>query len=72
MQKIKDYIDRFFKGKKMNLNYALTAYDMIAFMSELQSTDGNGLFHAVNTLFKYGYVKGYRAAKAEMRKAVAS
>lgn len=68
MQKIKNYIDRFFLSKKMDRNYALTTPDMIVFMNEMRSTDG--LFYSINMLFRYGYVKGYRAAKAEMRKVV--
>ncbi len=66
MQKIKNYIDRFFKSKKMDTNYALKTSEMVAFMEEM--TDTNGLFYSIATLFRYGYVKGYRAAKAEMKK----
>lgn len=66
MQKIKDYIDRFFKSKKMDTNYALKTSEMAAFMEEM--TDANGLPYSIATLFRYGYVKGYRAAKAEMKK----
>ncbi len=66
MQKIRDYIDRFFKTKKMNRNYALTTSEMIAFRQEI--TDANGMFYSIATLFRYGYVKGYRAALAEMKK----
>ncbi len=66
MQKIKNYIDRFFKSKKMDTNYALKTSEMVAFMEEM--TDTNRLFYSIATLFRYGYVKGYRAAKAEMKK----
>lgn len=69
MQKIRDYIDRFFKCKTENVDYSLTSSDIILFMREIQSSEGNGLFFAIITLFRYGYVKGYRAAKAEMKKA---
>lgn len=68
MQKIKDYIDRFFKSKKMNANYALKTSEVIAFIEEIQSADGNGLFYAISSLFRYGYAKGYQAAKAEMKR----
>lgn len=66
MQKIKDYIDRFFKSKKINENYALTTSEMIAFMQEMSDT--NRIFYSIAILFNYGYVKGYRAAKAEAKK----
>ena len=42
---------------------------MVAFMREVQYADGNGLFRAIALLFRYGYVKGYRACKAEQKKA---
>ncbi len=69
MQKIRDYIDRFFKCKKKNTTYTLTSDDAVSFMREFQSADGNGMFRTIITLFEYGYIKGYRAAKAEMKKA---
>ena len=69
MQKIRDYIDRFFKCKKKNSAYTLTSDDAVSFMREFQSADGNGMFRTIITLFEYGYIKGYRAAKAEMKKA---
>lgn len=69
MQKIRDYVDRFFKGKEENKNYSLTTNEMIAFMNEIQSADGNVLFYAIASLFRYGYAKGYRACKAEQKKA---
>lgn len=66
MQKIKDYIDRFLKSKKIDRHYALTTPEMIAFMQEM--SDANEMFYSIATLFRYGYIKGYRAAKAEMKK----
>ncbi len=50
MEKIRNYIDRFFKSK-----HSLTTDDMIAFIKEFQRADGNGLFYAVASLFRYGY-----------------
>lgn len=69
MQKIKDYIDRFFQKTQKNRNYTMRMDELFVFMKEiLESKDANGAFRAVHTLFDYGYVKGYRAAKAEMKK----
>ncbi len=50
MEKIRNYIDRFFKSK-----HSLTTDDMIAFIKEFQRAYGNGLFYAVASLFRYGY-----------------
>lgn len=69
MEKIRDYIDRFFKRKPEDRNYSLTTDEMVAFIKEFQYADGNRLFYAIALLFRYGYVKGYRACKAEQKKA---
>lgn len=67
MEKIKAYIDRFYKSNTKNRNYALSTDETIAFMNELQNKDR--LFHTILMLFNYGYIKGYRACKAEQKKA---
>ena len=66
--KIKNYIDRFFKSNKMDSNYTLKTSEMIAIMEEMHFSDVNRLLYAITTLFRYGYAKGYRACKAEMKK----
>lgn len=68
MQKIEDYIKRFFKSNKKNKNYTLSTDTVISFIEEMQNADGNGLYHNILVLFNYGYVKGYRAALTEMKK----
>lgn len=68
MDKIKKYVERFFKSKSEDRNYSLTTGDVFALFKEIQSADGNGLFDAIVSLFQYGYAKGYRACKAEMKK----
>lgn len=68
MDKIKKYVERFFKDKPGDRNYSLTVDEMVAFMEEVQYADGDGLFRAIVSLFNYGYAKGYRACKAEMKK----
>lgn len=68
MEKIRKYNERFFKIKSENRNYSLTTEEMIAFFGEIQSADGNSLFYAITSLFRFGYAKGYRAALAEMKK----
>ena len=66
MEKIKKYVERFFKNNAKNRNYALSTGEVIAFANELQDT--NKLFYTILALFNYGYAKGYRAALAEMKK----
>lgn len=72
MQKIKDYIDRFFKNKAMDANYALRTCEVVELIKEMHWADTNKLYDAIAALFRYGYAKGYRAAKAEMKKAGAA
>lgn len=68
MQRIKDYVDRFFKENGRDRNYSLTSSNAIAFVKEIQSASGSELLYVIALLFKYGYAKGYRACKAEQRK----
>lgn len=69
MQKIRDYIDRFFGKTRKNQNYTMRSDELFAFMNEIMdSREPNGAFVAAGTLFDFGYVKGYRAALAEMKK----
>ena len=69
MQKIRDYIDRFFGKTRKNQNYTMRSDELFAFMNEIMdSREPNGAFVAAGTLFDFGYVKGYRVALAEMKK----
>ncbi len=71
MQKIKDYVDRFFKSKEKNYNYTLSSVEMVEFAKGIQSGQPEGinsLFDIIFLLFNYGYAKGYRAASVEMKK----
>lgn len=68
MQKIRDYIDRFFSCKKKNRYYSLSSDDLVTFARAIRSEEGNNWFYAVLMLFNYGYVKGYRACESEMKK----
>ncbi len=68
MEKIKKYIERFFKSTKMNIRYSISLEECKAIAESIRSKDEfDGLF-AVGDAFEFGYVKGYRAAKAEMKK----
>ncbi len=69
MDKIKNYIDRFFSKTRKNQNYTMRSDELFVFMNEIMgSREPNGAFVAAGTLFDFGYAKGYRAAMAEMKK----
>lgn len=69
MDKIKKYVERFFKGGRCNPHYVMRADEMIDVMDNIiASRDANSSFPIICTLFNYGYAKGYRAALAEMKK----
>ncbi len=65
MEKIKKYVDRFIKTVKVNDKYDMTAPELLTLAKHAE--DGNAL-NAVSTTFSYGYIKGYRAAMAELKK----
>lgn len=69
MEKIRKYVDRFFKGKRCNPRYEMKYFEMMDIMNSIiSSRDANGSLPIICTLFNYGYAKGYRAALAEMKK----
>lgn len=69
MDKIKKYVERFFSSTKKNSEYGTSFSELESGMSEvICATDANGAFSIINTIFNFGYAKGYRAAMAEMRK----
>lgn len=64
MNKIKKYVENFFKKNSGNARYQMHANEMEACRNAIIYNP----FDAINTLFCYGYAKGYRAAVAEMKK----
>lgn len=68
MEKIKNYVERFFRTKEMKRAYQLSALEVGLVLSEMSGADGNRLLAMICTLFNYGYAKGYRACQAEMKK----
>ena len=63
MQKIKKYVENFFKTNKENAKYQLHASEMEACKDAMKVDP----FRTICTLFNYGYAKGYRAAVSEMK-----
>lgn len=63
MKKIKKYVENFFKTNKGNTRYQMYASEMTACKDAMKINP----FDTINTLFCYGYAKGYRAAVAEMK-----
>lgn len=64
MEKIKKYVERFFRKVRINAAYDLPGkeYDILSDRARINPIDATG------TAFLFGYAKGYRAAMAEMRK----
>lgn len=63
MEKIIKYINNFKKHNKMNAHYTMRSGELSVTTDEAR-TDTSG---TLILLFEFGYVKGYRAALAEMK-----
>ena len=69
MEKIKKYVEKFFKGGKCNPHYGMKYNEMTDVMNKIISSgDASSSLPIICTLFNYGYAKGYRAALSEMKK----
>lgn len=64
MDKIKRYVENFFKETKADKKYQMRTSEMEACKNAMAADP----FRTICTLFDYGYAKGYRAAVAEMNK----
>ncbi len=69
MEKIKSYIDRFFKTNKKNMRYGMYANEIVEIRDALENKPFDVVIDVVMLIFDYGYAKGYRAAMAKMKKA---
>lgn len=66
MEKIKKYVDKFFKTTKVNIRYSISLEECKAFVHAIKNKDEfDGIF-VVSDAFNFGYAKGYRAAMAKM------
>lgn len=63
MDKIRKYMERFFKSRRKNSNYDMGAIEWAALVNSEQNR-----YDVIGTTFNFGYAKGYRAAMAEMKK----
>lgn len=64
MQKIKKYVENFFKTNARNVRYQIYVSEMEACKDAMKVDP----FGTICTLFNYGYAKGYRAALSEVKK----
>lgn len=64
IEKMKRYIERTRMGKAYT--YCLVYGEVVELLHT--ATDANSLFEVIALAFDYGKAKGYRAAKAEVRK----
>ena len=67
MEKIRKYVDRFFKKNRMNDYYDLNTTDWHSLAIMATGSMENAV-DVTGTVFNYGHAKGYRAAVAEMKK----
>jgi len=63
MEKIKKYVERFFKAKKKDRKYNMYLDEMFS----LADNARHDVLKTIQTTFDYGYAKGYRAAMAETK-----
>lgn len=66
MDKIKSYIDRFFKRKEMNDDYDMLVSEWRTLSKEARQQSKTS--DIISVTFSFGYAKGYRATLAEMKK----
>ena len=66
MNKIKGYIDRFFKHKEINDDYDMLVSEWQTLSKEARQQTKTA--DIISVTFNFGYAKGYRAAMAEMKK----
>ena len=67
MEKIKKYVENFFKSTKRNIRYSITLAECSEVVDEVRRGETSGVF-VVSKLFDFGYAKGFRAAMAEIKK----
>ena len=68
MDKIRKYIQRFFKTTKRNLKYSVSVEECEEVVDTIKNQDEfDGIF-ILGDFFDFGYAKDYRAAMAEMKK----
>ncbi len=69
MDKIKRYVDRFIKKVKANSRYDMSVLEWKTLAQEAISGD---ILNTIGVTFNFGYIKGYKAAIAEMKKSKGS
>ena len=68
MDKIKKYVERFFKTTKRNIRYSVSLGECKQVVDAVRNVDEfDGIF-VLGEFFEFGYAKGYRATMAEMKK----
>ena len=69
MDKIKRYVDRFIQKVTVNDRYDMSALELKTLAQGASSGD---VLDTISITFNFGYIKGYRAAMAEVRKSKGS
>ena len=66
MDKIKGYINRFFKSKEIKGDYDMSVLEWRTLSKEARQQEKTA--DIIELTFKFGYAKGYRAALSEMKR----
>lgn len=65
MDKIKSYIDCFFRHREVNNGYDMVVHEWQTLAAEARQPEKTA--DVICTTFSFGYAKGYKAALAEMK-----
>ncbi len=68
MENVRKYVEKFFKTTKRNIRYSMSLKEGMEFVNTIRNGDKHDGIFVVSSVFDYGYVKGYKAAIAEMKK----
>ncbi len=64
MKAIESYVEKFFRTHKMSTYYTIRLYEVFACIQAVKEVPEQ----TIDTIFSYGYAKGYRAAMAQIKK----
>lgn len=64
MEKIKRYVDRFIEKVTVNDRYDMSVLEL----KTLAQGASRDALNTISITFNFGYIKGYKAAMAEMKK----
>lgn len=64
MKAIESYVNKFFRTHKMSAYYTIRLHEVLACIQAVKELP----VQTIDTIFSYGYAKGYRAAMTQIKK----